>query len=444
MSRQAVAGSAQAQVNPYWWMPFTPNRDFLSDPKLVTRAEGVYYTGVDGGRILDGASGLFNVSAGHGRRPIADAVRDQLLELDFTPTFLRAQPRPFELARRIARLTPPGLDRVFFTNSGSEAVDSAMKIVLAYHRARGEGQRQMFVSRERAYHGVGFGSGSLSGMVNNRRAFGPGLGGVVHLRHTHLEANRFTRGQPAAGAELAEDLERVVALHGAETIAAVVLEPIAGSTGCLVPPQGYLQRIRELCDRHGLLLVFDEVITGLGRTGKPFAAQSFGVTPDLITMAKAITNGTQPMGAVAVRRDLCETVLAAQPNPHAPEFFHGYTCSAHPAAVAAALATLDLFAEEDLFAQAEALSGYFLDAVWSLADLAIVTDIRGYGMLAGFDVAADRVPGDRGYELQKRLFEAGLHIKTTGDSGLLAPAFTSTRAQIDALVDTVRKVLLTF
>jgi beta-alanine--pyruvate transaminase len=444
MTTQAGPRTAQELVNPHWWMPFTPNRDFLADPKLVTRAAGVHYTGFDGSRILDGSSGLFCVSAGHGRREIADAVRDQILELDFTPSFLRGHPGAFELARRIAGLTPPGLDRIFFANSGSEAVDSAMKIVLAYHRARGEGQRQIFVSRERAYHGVGFGSGALSGMVNNRRAFGLGLNGVVHLRHTQLETHRFSRGEGEAGVELAEDLERVVALHGAECIAAVFIEPIAGSTGCLVPPRGYLRRLREICDRHGLLLVFDEVITGLGRTGAPFAAQSFAVIPDLITMAKAITNGVQPMGAVAVRRGIYDTVLNAQDNPAAPEFFHGTTFSASPAAVAAALATLDIYASEGLFARALELSPYFMNAVWSLADLGIVTDLRGYGLLAGFDVASDGVPGHRGYLLQKRLFEAGLHIKTTGDSGLLAPAFTFTRDQIDEMVAILRRVLLTF
>jgi beta-alanine--pyruvate transaminase len=425
----------------HFWLPFTPNREFKREPRLFARAEGVHYFTPEGRRVLDGCSGLFCTPLGHGRREIADAVHAQLLELDYTPTFTRAHPKAFELAARIAELTPPGLDRVFFTNSGSEAVDSAMKIALAYHRARGEGQRTMFVSRERAYHGVNFGGVALSGLVRNRETFGPGVPGVVHMRHTHSPENRFARGQPEKGGELADDLARLGALHGFANIAAVFVEPIAGSTGCLPPPRGYLERVRELCDAHGILLVFDEVITGWGRTGQPFAAQTFGVTPDLITMAKALTNGAQPMGAVAVKRAVHDAIVERGPL-HAPEFFHGYTTSAHPAACAAALATLALYDAERSFAQARALAPYFQERVFSLCDLPAVADVRGFGLLAGVDVRArDGAPGLAGHEAQKRLFDAGLHLKATGDALLLAPAFVTTRAQVDETVGTLREVL---
>ena len=283
-----------------FWMPFTPNRDFKSDPRIVIRAEGLYYYNDRGDKIIDASSGLFCVAAGHCRKEIAEAVHRQLQELDFVAPFLRAHPKSFELASRVAELTPGDLNRIFFVNSGSEAVDTAMKIALAYHQARGQTGRTMFVSRERAYHGVNFGGVALSGIVNNRRKYGPGIAGVVHMRHTQLDENRYVQGQPEHGAELADDLQRFVNLYGAENIAACFVEPIAGSTGCLVPPKGYLERLRKICDAHGILLVFDEVITGFGRTGQPFGAQSFGVTPDLMTMAKALTNAAQPMGAVAV------------------------------------------------------------------------------------------------------------------------------------------------
>ncbi len=425
----------------HFWMPFTPNREFKAEPRLFERAQGVHYFTPDGRKILDGSSGLFCTPLGHGRREIADAVHEQLLTLDFTPTFTRAHPKAFALASRVAEFTPPGLDRVFFANSGSEAVDTAMKIALAYHRARGEGQRTMFVSRERAYHGVNMGGVALSGLVRNRETFGAGVPGVVHMRHTHLPENRFARGLPEKGAELADDLARLGALHGFANIAAVFIEPIAGSTGCLPPPRGYLERVRELCDQHGILLVFDEVITGWGRTGQPFAAQSFGVTPDLITMAKAITNGAQPMGAVAVKRAIHDTIVERGPM-HAPEFFHGYTYSAHPAACAAALATLALYDAEDSFARARALAPYFQERVFSLGDLPAVVDVRGFGLLAGVDVRTkDGAPGLAGNEVQKRLFDAGLHVKATGDALLLAPAFVTTRAQVDEAVDVLRDVL---
>ena len=423
-----------------YWMPFTPNRDFKADPKIFVRAEGVYFWAEDGHKVLDGSSGLFTTAAGHGRREIADAVHRQLLELDYISSFTRGHSKAFELAEKVAGLLPAGLDRVFFVNSGSEAVDTAMKMALAYHRARGQGQRQLFVSRERAYHGVNFGGVALSGMVRNRQTFGFGLPAVTHMRHTWMPENRFVKGMPEKGAELAEDLQRAINLYGAETIAACFVEPIAGSTGVLVPPQGYLERLREICDRHGILLVFDEVICGFGRTGKAFAAQSFGVTPDIVTMAKAITNGAQPMGAVAASRAVHDTVVEGAPADSV-EFFHGYTFSAHPAACAAGLATMEIYRREGLFERGEALSGYFLDRLFELADLPVVTDIRGYGLLAGIDVAPADKPGARGHEVQKRLFDAGLHVKCTGDAAIIAPALVAERAHIDEMCDVLRRVL---
>jgi beta-alanine--pyruvate transaminase len=424
----------------YHWMPFTPNREFKADPKIVVRAEGMYYWDYRDRKLLDGSSGLFTSAAGHCRPEIADAVSRQLRELDFTPSFLRGHPLSFQVAEKLAGLLPKGIDRVFFVNSGSEAVDSAMKICLAYHRARGEGTRTMFVSRERAYHGVNFGGIALSGMVNNRRAYGNMLAGVAHMRHTWLPENRFVRGLPDRGVELAEDLQRLINLHGAENIAACFVEPIAGSTGVLVPPKGYLERLREICDKTGILLVFDEVICGFGRTGKAFAAQSLGVMPDIITMAKALTNGAQPMAAVAAKREVHDAIMKAAPE-NAVELFHGYTFSAHPAACAAALATFEIYEREKLFERGEALAPYFLDRVFALGDLPTITDIRGYGMLAGFDIAPGPVPGARGHELQKKLFDAGLHIKTTGDSAILAPALIAEKAHIDEMCSILRKTL---
>jgi len=424
-----------------YWMPFTANRDFKADPKMVVRAEGMYYWNDRGDKIIDASSGLFCVNAGHSRKEIADAVYKQLSELDFVPPFMRGHPKSFALAERIAQLTPGDLKRIFFVNSGSEAIDSAMKIALAYHQARGQSGRTMFVSRERAYHGVNFGGVALSGIVNNRRKFGPGLH-VAHMRHTHLKENYFVRGEGEHGADLADDLERFANLYGAENIAACFVEPIAGSAGCLVPPKGYLERLRGICDKHGILLVFDEVITGFGRTGQPFAAQSFGVTPDMMTMAKGITNAAQPMGAVAVATRIHDEVMnAAQEG--AIELFHGYTYSGHPAACAAGLATLDIYAREDLFARARAMSPYFLDAIWSLRDIGIVTDIRGYGMFATIDLSVDGAPGKRGQAFQKKLFDNGLHLKPTGDSALVAPPLIAEKAHIDSIADILRKTLRT-
>ena len=433
------AAPRQISMDEYW-MPFTPNRDFKHDPKMVVRAEGMFLWNDRGNKILDGSSGLFCVNAGHGRKEIADAVGAQLRELDFIAPFTRGHPKQFELATRVAELTPGDLNRIFFVNSGSEAVDTAMKVALAYHQARGQGCRTMFVSRERAYHGVNFGGVALSGIVNNRRKFGPGLPGVAHMRHTHLKENYFTRGEAAQGADLADDLQRFVALYGAENIAACFIEPIAGSTGCLVPPKGYLKRVREICDQHGILLVFDEVICGFGRTGKAFAAQSFGVTPDVMTMAKGLTNGAQPMGAVAISERIHDTIVAAAQDG-AIEFFHGYTYSGHPAPCAAGLATLDIYRSEGLFERGAALSPYFLDGLWSLKDLPAVADIRGYGMLAAIEVHPAGGPGARGHLLQKKLFDSGLHLKTTGDSALVAPPLIAEKAHIDSIVDILRKTL---
>jgi beta-alanine--pyruvate transaminase len=423
-----------------YWMPFTPNREFKADPRIIVRAEGMYCWNDRGDKIIDASSGLFCCAAGHGRPEIAQAVHRQLLELDFVAPFLRAHPKAFELAARIAALTPGDLNRIFFVNSGSESVDSAMKVALAYHQAKGQGGRNMFVSRERAYHGVNFGGVSLSGIVNNRRRFGPTLPGIAHMRHTHLKENYFTPGEGAHGAELAEDLARFVTLYGPENIAACFVEPIAGSTGVLVPPKGYLKRLREICDQHGILLVFDEVITGLGRTGHNFAAQAFGVTPDIITMAKALTNGAQPMGAVAVSERIHDTIMSAA-QEGTIEFFHGYTYSAHPASCAAALATLDIYRDEGLFERVRELSPYFQDAMFSLKNAPNVADIRGYGLIAAIEVASDGAPGRRGHLFQKKLFDNGLNLKTTGDSAIVAPPFIVTREQIDMMTDTLRRTL---
>jgi beta-alanine--pyruvate transaminase len=422
------------------WLPFTNNREFKRAPRLFVRAQGMHYYTPDGRKVLDGSSGLFTSAAGHCRPEIAAAVARQLETLDFTPSFQRSHPGAFELADGVAALTPEGLDHVFFCNSGSEAVDTAMKVALAYHLARKEGQRNYFVSRERAYHGVNIGGTALSGMVRNREVFGALMPGILHLRHTLLPENRLTRGMGAKGAELADDLTRFVNLVGEKRIAAVFVEPIAGSTGVIVPPRGYLERLREICTRYGILLVFDEVICGFGRTGEAFAATSFGVTPDLITMAKALTNGAQPMGAVAVRADIYRTILDAAPEG-VPEFFHGYTYTAHPAACAAGLATLEIYRKERLFAKGRDLSGYFLDRMFALGDLAGVADVRGFGMLAGIEVKPGKAPGVRGQELQAKLYDRGLHVKTTGDVAIMAPAFIASRADIDAMADMLREAI---
>lgn len=421
------------------WMPFTSNRDFKADPRLMVRAKGMNYWNHKGEKLIDASSGLFCCAAGHGRDEIVKAVTQTMSEIDYTPHFNTGHPASFELARKVAKITPGDLDYVFFCNSGSESVDTALKIAMAYHTAKGEGQRTRFVSRERAYHGVNIGGVSLSGMMRNREAFGAVMPGVAHLRHTWSPDARFTRGQPETGAELADDLQRFVDLHGPRSIAACFVEPIAGSTGVLLPPKGYLERLRQICDRHGILLVFDEVITGFGRTGKAFAAQSFNVMPDMITMAKALTNGALPMGAVAVSDKIYHTITSAALDG-AVEFFHGYTYSAHPAACAAGIAALDIYEREGLFDRAAEMSDYFLDRMFSLKGIKAVTDIRGFGLLAGIDLAPAERPGLRGYDATKRLFKRGLHIKFTGDSGICAPALVAEKRDIDEICAIFREV----
>src|SRR3954463_16717355 len=384
-----------------FWMPFTMNRQFKKAPRMLVSAEGMYYTAQDGRQILDGAAGLWCVNAGHRRPKIVEAVQRQVFELDYAPAFQMGHPAAFELASRLINLMPGDLDHVFFTNSGSESVDTALKIALAYQRARGEGTRQRFIGRERGYHGVGFGGISVGGIVKNRMWFGNMLTGVDHLPHTHnLEQNAFSKGQPAWGAHLADELERLVALHDASTIAAVIVEPVAGSTGVLVPPQGYLQRLRELCDRHGILLIFDEVITGFGRTGQPFAAQTFGVTPDLLTCAKGLTNGAVPMGAVLARQAIHDTFMTGP--EHLIEFFHGYTYSAHPLACPAGLATVETYADEGLLTRAGEMAGYFAEGLHSLKDLPGVIDVRNVGLIGGIELTP--VPG----QPTKRAFDVFL------------------------------------
>ncbi|MFO1145308.1 MAG: aminotransferase class III-fold pyridoxal phosphate-dependent enzyme [Rhodospirillales bacterium] len=422
------------------WMPFTANRAFFAQPRLLVRAEGMHYWSHDGRRILDGASGLFCCAAGHGRAEITRAVAQQLEELEYVPHFQFGHPASFELSARLARLTPGDLDHLFFCNSGSEAVDTALKIALAYHFARGEGQRLRFVSRERAYHGVNLGGTSLSGILRNREAFGAVLPGVVHMRHTLGGHPRFVRGQPEQGAELADDLQRFCELYGGHSIAACFVEPIAGSTGVLVPPLGYLQRLREICDRYGILLVFDEVICGFGRTGRAFGADTFGVVPDMMTMAKALTNGAQPMGAVAVS-DAVWQAIAGQAPEGAIELFHGYTFSAHPAATAAALAALEIYENEGLFERAAALAPAFLDRMFALAELPVVTDVRGYGLLAAFDLAPGGAAGERGFRCLQRLYDNGLLIKWTGDTGIVAPPLIAGKSDIDEIGDILERTL---
>jgi beta-alanine--pyruvate transaminase len=437
-----MSATARASNDPliHQWMPFTANRQFFEQPRIIARAEGVYYYNTRGEKLLDGSSGLYCIPLGHGRREIREAVTKQMEELDYAPPFQFGVPAAFRLATEISQMTPPGLNRILFSGSGSESVETALKIAIQYHRVRGEGSRQRFIGRERGYHGVNFGGWSVGGMVNNRKAFGIGLPGVSHLRHTHIPENKFVMGQGEHGANLADDLERFVALHGADTIAACIVEPIAGSTGILVPPVGYLQRLREICTKHGILLIFDEVITGFGRTGRAFASETFGVVPDIMTMAKAITNGSIPMAAVAVKEEIQQTILDASP-PNTVEFFHGYTYSAHPVACAAALATLKIFREEDTFARVRELAPAFLEQMATFKDLPYVTDTRGYGLLGAVDLAPEGAPGARGFKVLCKAFEAGLVLRNAGDTIVLAPPFASTPAQISQMVETMRNVI---
>jgi beta-alanine--pyruvate transaminase len=424
-----------------YWMPFTANRQFKQAPRLLARAEGMHYWTDDGRQILDGVAGLWCVNAGHARPKIVQAIQAQAAELDYAPPFQMGHPKAFALAERLAALAPAELNRVFFTNSGSESVETALKIALAYHRARGEGSRTRLIGRERGYHGVNFGGMSVGGIVGNRKAFGTLLGGVDHLRHTHDPArNAFSLGQPVHGAELADDLERLVALHDASTIAAVIVEPVAGSTGILIPPQGYLQRLREICNQHGILLIFDEVITGFGRTGQPFAAQTFGVTPDLITAAKGITNGCVPMGAVFVRQAIHDTFM--QGPEHLIEFAHGYTYSAHPLACAAGLATLETYADDDLLTRAATLQDTFAQALHTLRDAPHVIDIRHIGLVGGIELASrPGAPGKRAFDVFLDCFEQGVLIRTTGDTIALSPPLIISPAQIGQLVETLGRAI---
>ncbi|MCX2861892.1 aspartate aminotransferase family protein [Paucibacter sp. PLA-PC-4] len=424
-----------------YWMPFTANRQFKKAPRLLTRADGMYFTDDKGRQILDGIAGLWCVNAGHNRPKIVQAIQQQAAELDFAPPFQMAHPKAFELAERLAVLTPAGLNKVFFTNSGSESVETALKMALAYHRVRGEGARTRLIGRERGYHGVNFGGISVGGMVANRKMFGTLLSGVDHIRHTHDHArNAFSLGQPAHGAEFADDLERLIALHDASTIAAVIVEPVAGSTGVLIPPQGYLQRLREICDKHGILLIFDEVITGFGRTGNPFGAQTFGVTPDLMTVAKGLTNGCVPMGAVFAKQHIHDAFMNGP--EHLIEFFHGYTYSAHPLACAAALGTLDTYADEGLLTRAAELQGYFAESLHALKNEPNVIDIRNIGLVGGIELAP--LPGEpakRAFNIFLDCYEKGLLIRTTGDTIALSPPLIIERSHIDQIVDTLRGAL---
>ncbi|MCU7375268.1 aspartate aminotransferase family protein [Paucibacter sp. O1-1] len=424
-----------------YWMPFTANRQFKKAPRLLTRADGMYFTDDKGRQILDGIAGLWCVNAGHNRPKIVQAIQQQAAELDFAPPFQMAHPKAFELAERLAALTPAGLNKVFFTNSGSESVETALKMAIAYHRVRGEGARTRLIGRERGYHGVNFGGISVGGMVANRKMFGTLLSGVDHIRHTHDHArNAFSLGQPAHGAEFADDLERLIALHDASTIAAVIVEPVAGSTGVLIPPQGYLQRLREICDKHGILLIFDEVITGFGRTGNPFGAQTFGVTPDLMTVAKGLTNGCVPMGAVFAKQGIHDAFMNGP--EHLIEFFHGYTYSAHPLACAAALGTLDTYADEGLLTRAAELQGYFAESLHALRNEPHVIDIRNIGLVGGIELAP--LPGEpakRAFNIFLDCYEKGLLIRTTGDTIALSPPLIIERSHIDQIVDTLRGAL---
>jgi beta-alanine--pyruvate transaminase len=424
-----------------YWMPFTASRQFKKSPRLLTRAQGMYYWDDKGRQILDAVAGLWCVNAGHARQKIVQAIQGQAAELDFAPPFQMAHPKAFELAERVAAIAPAGMNKVFFTNSGSEAVETALKMALAYQRARGEGTRTRLIGRERGYHGVNFGGISVGGIVANRKMFGTLLGGVDHIRHTHdLARNAYSVGQPAHGAELADDLERLIALHDASTIAAVIVEPIAGSTGVLIPPQGYLQRLREICDKHGIVLIFDEVITGFGRTGNPFGAQTFGVTPDLMCVAKGITNGCVPMGAVIARQAMHDVFMTGP--EHLIEFFHGYTYSAHPLACAAGIATLDTYADDGLLTRAATLQGYFAEALHSLRGEPNVIDVRNLGLVGGVELAPRTgEPGKRAFGVFLDCYDKGVMLRTTGDIVAFSPPLIIEREQIDHIVDTVRGAL---
>ena len=416
-----------------YWMPFTSNQDFKQHPRLVEKAEGVFYWDKDGNKIIDASSGLFCVGLGHCRKEIIEAVYAQMKTLDYSSPFQKGQKGAFKLAQRLAQKLPTGIENVFFTNSGSESVDTAIKLATAYHRANGEPQRTHLVSREKAYHGVNLGGTSLAGITKNREAFSGICLSVSFLRHTWTGKDLFCIGQPKQGAELAEDLENITNVIGGKNISAVFVEPIAGSVGILVPPKGYLQRLREICDKHGILLVFDEIITGFCRTGNFFAAETFGVVPDIMLMAKNLTNAAIPMGAVACKKEIYDTLIEKEQK--AIEFFHGYTYSAHPAACAAALANLDIFEEENILEKVRKLSPYFCEKMMSLKSIKGVKDIRAIGLLAGIEFHSNGKPGTYGMQATKALFKSGFHAKFTGDTVLIAPPFISKKEHIDLICD---------
>ena len=425
------------------WMPFTANKQYKAAPRVLVSAKDMHYTSDDGRAILDGTAGLWCVNAGHGRAPIVQAICETAQELDYAPMFQMGHPKVFEAATKLAQITPEGMDKVFFTNSGSEAVDTALKMALTYHRAKGEAQRTKFIGRERGYHGVGFGGISVGGIGNNRKHFSANIiPGVDHLPHTlSIEHAAFSRGQPEWGAHLADALENLVALHDASTIAGVIVEPMAGSTGVLIPPKGYLEKLRAICDKHGLLLIFDEVITGFGRLGAPFAAQYFNVTPDIMTMAKGLNNGAVPMGAVVCKNEIYDTVVNAAPAT-AIEFFHGYTYTGHPIAAAAACATLDVYQDEQLFERAAQLTPHFENEIHKLDSHKHVKDVRNLGLVGGIELhTRDGQVGARAYETFVKCYEAGVLIRVTGDIIAISPPLIINEAQISEIFDTIIRVL---
>jgi beta-alanine--pyruvate transaminase len=426
-----------------FWMPFTANRAFKATPRHLCAAKDMHYTATDGRKVLDGTAGLWAVNAGHCRTPIVEAIQKTAAELDYAPPFQLGHPLAFELASRLAAIMPKGLDRVFFTNSGSESVDTALKIALAYQRAIGQGTRTRLIGRERGYNGVGFGGISVGGIVNNRRQFGTLLTGVDHLPHTHnLEHNAFTKGRPEWGGHLADNLEAIIALHGPESIAAVIVEPMAGSTGVLVPPVGYLEKLRAITAKHGILLIFDEVITAFGRVGGATASGSLGVTPDIITMAKGLTNAAVPMGAVAVSRHVHDGVVEG--GPDGIELFHGYTYSGHPLAAAAGLATLELYKSEGIFENAASLHGYWQEAVHSLKGKRHIIDIRNMGIVAGIELAAHKDGvGKRGMALFHKCFDNGVLVRATGDIIALSPPLILEKTHIDEIIGRIGELVET-
>jgi beta-alanine--pyruvate transaminase len=420
-----------------FWMPYTANRQFKKAPRLLARAEGMYYWTPEGRQVLDGTSGLWCVNAGHCRPKIVQAVQRQVAEMDFAPTFQMGHPIAFEFAERLARVAPSGFSRIFFTNSGSESADTALKIALAYHRARGDAGRYRLIGRERGYHGVNFGGMAVGGITANKKTFGPGVAGVDHIRHTHDPArNAFSRGQPKHGVEFADELERLCALHDPSTIAAVIVEPVAGSAGVMVPPLGYLERLREICTRHGILLIFDEVITGFGRLGTAFGSQHFGVMPDIFTTAKGLTNATVPMGAVFIRDSIYESFMQ---GPEGIEIFHGYTYSGHPLACAAGIATLDVYEEEGLLTRAAGLAKHWEDGLHAFKGAPHVVDIRNCGLMGAIELEPrPGAPGKRAYEVFVKAFEAGVLIRVTGDTIALSPPLIVERAQIDRIFECIK------